>query len=412
MKADELERALVEERPEPDQDFARRLDEWADAGFPRDRGLGPRALGASGGGVAGAFERAWERIRTIPPRRVLMPVGAAATILVVAGVALSQNGGTDLSGDNGDPTTASDQLKESSDSAGSSATSGETGAAAPDLETGDGGFDAAESAPPAAQGAPEYELSVPDAPSASDTPSLPPPGGNGGGGVAPATDDRQIDATARLTIGAEAEDVQGVANEVVAVTDRHHGVVLDSQVTTDEGGARAAFRLEIPYAELDAALTDLSELGDVISRTEVGEDITQGAVRSQKQLAKVLEDLNKARIELELADTRRERLILESQIDSLAAGADALRADIGQTQRRARFATVNVDITSNGSASDEDGWSLSDALDDAGRVLEVIGGIALISLAVLVPLALVGTLVYLATARTRRLSRERALDEG
>ena len=235
---------------------------------------------------------------------------------------------------------------------------------------------------------------------------------DGGGGVAPASDDRLIDATARLTLGAEAEDVQGVANEVVAVTDRHDGVVLDSQVTTDQGGARAAFTLEIPYAELDLALSDLSELGDVISRTEVGEDITQGAVRSQKQLAKVLEDLNKARIELELADTRRERLILESQIDSLEASADALRADVGQTQRRARFATVSVDITSNGLASDDDGWSLSDALDDAGRVLEVIGGIALVSLAVLVPLALVGTLVYLATARTRRRSRERALDEG
>lgn len=367
MKADELERALLEERPEPDQDFARRLDEWADAGFPRDRGLGPQALGSSGGG-AGAFERAWERIRTIPPRRVLMPVGAAATILVVAGVALSQRDGTTSLSEA--PTAVNE------DSA----------------------------AEPGFNGGAVEELAVPE----DATKPVP----SGGGGVAPATDDRLIDATARLTLGAEAEDVQGVANEVVAVTDRHDGVVLDSQVTTDQGGARAAFTLEIPYAELDSALTDLSELGDVISRTEVGDDITQRAVRSQKQLAKVLEDLNKARIELELADTRRERLILESEIDSLVAGADALRADVGQTQRQARFATVKVDITSNGSASDEDGWSLSDALDDAGRVLEVIGGIALISLAVLLPLALVGTLVYLATARSRRRSRERTLDEG
>ena len=55
---------------------------------------------------------------------------------------------------------------------------------------------------------------------------------------------------------------------MVEVTDRHDGIVVDSQVTTDEDGARAAFELEIPYRELDATLTDLSELGDVISRTE------------------------------------------------------------------------------------------------------------------------------------------------
>ena len=59
-------------------------------------------------------------------------------------------------------------------------------------------------------------------------------------------------------LGAEAEDVQDVANGVVEVTDRHDGIVVDSQVTTDEDGARAAFELQIPYRELDATLTDLS----------------------------------------------------------------------------------------------------------------------------------------------------------
>ena len=408
MRVDELESALLEERPELDQDFARRLDEWADAGFPRDRGLGPRAFGARGGGLAAGFERAWEKMRATPPRRLLVPVGAAATFLVVVGLSVSQLNDPDggLNGSSGDDagsalgqadSVGDDSASSAIREAGGASTGSSAGAAADEVE----------SAPPATQGAAPYEMGVPE-----ETIEPAPIPGDGGGGVAPATDERLVDATARLTLGAEAEDVQGVANEVVEVTDRYDGVVLDSQVTSDEGGARAAFTLEIPFSELDAALTDLSELGDVISRTEAGEDITQGAVRSQKQLANVLQDLSKARIELELAETRRERLILKSQIASLEASADALRADVGQTQRQARFATVNVDITSNGSASDNDGWSLSDALDDAGRVLEVIGGIALIALAVLLPLALIGTLVYLVTAGTRRRNRERTLDEG
>ena len=140
--------------------------------------------------------------------------------------------------------------------------------------------------------------------------------------IARGTDERIVDATARITLGAEADRVQEVANEVVAVTDRHDGVVLSSQVTTDAGGARAAFELEIPYKRLDAALTDLSGLADVISRTEAGQDITARAVRAQKDLAATYERIRRARIELIRADTTEERLVIESRISALEATAD------------------------------------------------------------------------------------------
>ena len=54
--------------------------------------------------------------------------------------------------------------------------------------------------------------------------------------------------SARLSLGAEADEVQDVANGVVEVTDRYDGVVVDSQVTSDQAGARASFELEIPYS--------------------------------------------------------------------------------------------------------------------------------------------------------------------
>ena len=154
-------------------------------------------------------------------------------------------------------------------------------------------------------------------------------------GVARGADQRIVDATAEPTLGAEAEDVQDVANGVVEVTDRHDGIVVDSQVTTDEDGARAAFELEIPYRELDATLTDLSELGDVISPTqEASEDITARAVRAQRELAGVLDRLRDARVELIRADTREERLIARSRIDSLEATADALEAESSTSSAR------------------------------------------------------------------------------
>ena len=229
--------------------------------------------------------------------------------------------------------------------------------------------------------------------------------------IARGTDERIVDATARITLGADTDRVQEVANDVVAVTDRHDGVVLNSQVTTDVGGARAAFELEIPYKQLGAAFTDLSGLADVISRTEAGQDITARAVRAQKDLAATYERIRRARIELIRADTTEERLVIESRISALEATADAQQAELNGVERQGRFATVNVDVTSSGPGSDQDGdWSLGEALDDAGRVLEVIGGIALVSLAVLVPLAAFGALAWLIATRIRHRRRERALD--
>jgi len=78
-------------------------------------------------------------------------------------------------------------------------------------------------------------------------------------------------------------------------------------------------------------------------------------------------------------------------------------------QRRAALSNVTLQITSEG-ARDGD-WSLGDALDDAGRVLTVAAGIALISAAVLLPLALIAAIAYFVMSAARNRSRERALDE-
>jgi hypothetical protein len=399
MRVEDLERELRAERPEPDRDFARQLDEWAAAGFPRDRGLGPRASAGRRDPLE-AGRRLWVRLRTVPARRILLPAGALATVAVIGAVAIGQfqDEGTDFSA----TTVAEDDAQGGGDAESFSAKPGEptapgagnSGAAAVDeYELGE--------LPPSDTIAPDGSPRAADAvaPAAQESTS----------GVARGTDRRIVDATARITLGAEAGDVQEVANDVVEVTDAHKGIVLDSQVTSDQAGARAAFTLEIPYSRLDAALEEFSGLADVISRTEAGEDITQRAVRARKDLAGVFDEIEKARIDLIEADTREERLIVKARINSLEAQADAFEQDLSNVKRQGRLATVNLEVTSNGPESD-DGWSLSDAVDDTGRVLEVMAGVALIALAILLPLTLVGALVWLLAARAQRARRERALD--
>ena len=380
MRVEELERELRAERPEPDLDFARRLDEWAEAGFPRDRGLGPRT--AERGGALGRF---WDRVTAVPPRRLVLPVGAVATAVVIAGVVVTRYERDEVQFTTSTPETAKSVDGERSDQV------------QPDADA------------PAASD--EYNLDVPSLQGAAgDAASEEGFAAEDAAGLARGEDDRVVDATARIALGAEADEVQDVANQVVDVSDRHDGVVVDSQVTSDTAGARASFELEIPYTELDATLADLSELGDVISRTETTEDITPRAVRARKDLAALHDRIREARIDLIQADTREEKLVLRSQIASLEASADAAEAELNGVERQGRFATVNVDVTSSGPTSDDDDWSIGDALDDAGRVLEVIGGIGLITLAVLIPIALVAAVALFALSRYRHRAREQALD--
>jgi hypothetical protein len=55
-------------------------------------------------------------------------------------------------------------------------------------------------------------------------------------------------------------------------------------------------------------------------------------------------------------------------------------------------------------------WTPGDALHDAGRVLEVLAGAALVGGAVLLPLALLAAAAAIAARALRRRRRESALD--
>src|SRR3712207_987012 len=118
MRLEDLERELRAERPEVEPEFARKLDEWAAAGFPRSS-VDPRSEEARRrGGLIAQLDRAWERLRAVPPRRLLAPVGAAAILIAVAGAAVSQ---VDLGGSESVAPTAGVVEEQDGGAAGDSA---------------------------------------------------------------------------------------------------------------------------------------------------------------------------------------------------------------------------------------------------------------------------------------------------
>ncbi|HET6505489.1 MAG TPA: DUF4349 domain-containing protein [Baekduia sp.] len=367
--------------PAPDPRFLASLDARVHAGFPREEDTPRRPS-----------RRAALRARFLRP--TLLAPSAAATLvaaLVVVGIATS--GGGDDRTDRG--SASSSAAASSSDEA---AKAGRTATMAP----GAARDEAAPSTGPGARPAVRTQSAGTTAAAAVPMPTV------------PSTTPRKVQRAAELTLTPAPADVQDTADGVVRETQAAGGYVQTSSIRTREDGGTASFTLRIPSAKLDDTLASLSKLAHVGSLSQSSTDITA-------QTASAADRLSDARAERRALLQALGRATTDRQIASLKARLRDNRSEIARRQgaldaqrRRADLATVAVEIDSAGQAAapkkGDGAWTPRDALHDAGRVLEVAGGVALIALAVLAPLAVLVGLAALAGRAVRRRRRESALD--
>jgi len=352
---DRLTATLEELRPEPRPEFAAELDRRAAAGFPRRSRLAALR----------------ERLRALAPHRVLVPVGAAATLLLVVAVALTAGGGS------------------SEDSS----------------ESGVGTLNFLNEADGAGESAAEPAEARSDAPAASIQDSA-----GRLDGAASRAPKRSVERNARLDVGVPADRVPDAAAQALAIVDANNGIVMRSSL--EQGSERpqvALFDLRIPSGQLSDALAEFSELGEVLSRKDRSADITAPTVGTAERLQD-----SRARIEgllgqLAAASTEAERETVEAELRRERRHAARLRARLADLKRRANLSQVSLTIAATDGSSAGGGWSVGDAIDDAGRVLSIAAAVAIVALAVLVPLALIALLVLLARRAWLRRARARAL---
>src|SRR3954469_4895602 len=359
----ELTALLREERPDPDPTFARALDDRVKRGFPR------RAQGRAVPAPHGAARlRGWLSGALRSP----VALGSAATVVLVAVVVgLSQlPNGSDDSGSGGGASTVSKE------------------AARPSVES--QSADSAKDSAGAASGV---------APATA-------PRAGGGSPRSDARAQRFVERSAELTLGARPQDLDDVAAGVVRVTDSVGGFVGSSSVTS---GQEATFELRIPSAQLQRALRDLSRLAHVRERTQSTEDITSSVVSARDRLQDARAERASLLRRLSRATTDERARELRSRLRIVSHQIAVAKTQLSRVENRARYANVNVQVVADrsaGPADDGGAWTPGDALRDAGRILEVAAGVAVIAGAAMLPLALVAALAWLAGRRAVRRRRE------
>jgi hypothetical protein len=212
--------------------------------------------------------------------------------------------------------------------------------------------------------------------------------------------------SAALGLSTDAGKLQQAADGVVEVTGRFDGFVDSSDVHVGGRNEHASFTLRIPAVHLRDALDDLSGLGRVVSRDEGSTNVTGAYVDAGKAFRQARAKVDSLVAQLDSASSPTEAAAIRQQLVTARQELAAARTALRGTKQGVAYAPVTVQIRADGDGN----WSIGDAADDAVGVLEAIAGAALITLAVLVPLAALLMLGWLGAREFSRRRREATLD--
>lgn len=233
--------------------------------------------------------------------------------------------------------------------------------------------------------------------------------GNSGGGD-PGSDSRarrNVQRSADVTLAAARRSLDRVASRIPGIAADLGGYVASSSVSSKGGGD---FRLRVPTGQLDTAIERLSRLGRVRNVSRDSVDITSTVVSARARLTDARTERESLLRQLAAADTVNETESIRARLDIVSREIAAARNGLRRVRNRANFANLSILLVPAGGDSEEGAWTPGDAFDDALRVLEVVAGVAVMALAILLPLAAVWLLAWLAHRAVIRRRRERSLD--
>jgi hypothetical protein len=372
----ELAADLKAGRPKPDEVFAAELDravadgfppEWSDDAARRpDRGLFGRIAERFGG-----------------RREALAPLATAAAGLLVVVVAAGITLGDGRSGPGADGAADSSAVQSPTADGAASAESGAKALSA--------------------------DLAIPSSQGRLGIPAIPAQAGSAAG-----VENRRVARDVKITLATPPEDLQETSNRIVEVADSYNGIVMRSSVSDgDDGNAGARFTLMIPSGRVEAAVAELSGVADLRSRSQQAVDVTAPTLSTRDRLKTARARVESLLVELAGSETEEARVIVERRLRNARRTVSFLSTRLERLDRQVALTPVNVVVEAeDGSGSGVSGWDLGDAIEDAGNLLAISAGVALIALAIAIP---VGLMVLVALAINRawlRRSRDRALKEG
>jgi hypothetical protein len=216
---------------------------------------------------------------------------------------------------------------------------------------------------------------------------------------------------ASITLAPKPDAVQSVADKVAQLAARDGGFVQNSHVSLQHGASgEASLQLSLPSARLSTALAELARLAPARAESQSLQDITDEYDADRTKLSDAVAERQALLRALAKASTQGEIESLHARLALAAAAITRARGEYQAVSKRGSNSSVEVSVLGDAHARSSES-TLSNALHDAGDVLKVALAVAIVALAVLVPLAILLVLLAVGWRATRRRLRERVLSQ-
>ncbi|MFA4928186.1 MAG: DUF4349 domain-containing protein [Patulibacter sp.] len=223
---------------------------------------------------------------------------------------------------------------------------------------------------------------------------------------------------ARQTVRVERSKVAAAAGRVSDVVADQGGYIGASSVSEAASSPRAEFEIVVPSARLDATIAAIGRIGKPVRLERSSVDVTDQRVSIDDRLRDLRADRASVRLQLARATAadrrsakRRELRLLSSRIARLEREQRELRGQTSTARLSLRLTTTRGGAATS-PVEDDGRWGLSDAWDDAGRVLQVVAGVALIAVAILLPVAILIGLLIVVIGRLTTGRKNRTIEQA
>jgi len=211
---------------------------------------------------------------------------------------------------------------------------------------------------------------------------------------------------ASLSVEVEQGGFKDGVQAITGVAARYGGYLVSSHLEGDDG-RRGSFVLRIPSESFEAALADVRELGSVRGETVTGEDVGQEFVDLEARLRN-LEAQEAVLLRLMgSASTISDTIRIQREVSTVQLEIERIRGRLRYLEDRTTYGTLSVELFEPGQAAvaAREQGIVGRAVEQAGEVLLNMAGGAIVTSAVVGPLAVVALLGWVVFRRLRPRSR-------
>ena len=220
------------------------------------------------------------------------------------------------------------------------------------------------------------------------------------GSAAPSVSDSVI-KDARLEVRVPSGNFEEAVQRAESIAAQYGGFVFSTSVA-DTDAKRGTVVIRVPSSDFERALSDLKDEGTLKSQDVTGRDVSEEFIDLQARIGN-LEAQEAVILRLmKRATTVSQTIRIQSELSGIQLEIERLKGRLRFLEDRTSFGTISVTFVEAGAPAPEAAGMLDKAWDQAVDVMLGVIAALIVSLGFVVPLGVLGGIVYLIVRQVRK----------